>query len=245
MTVTQLASAGVSNSGPDVSLRKIYVGNVPYDIPCERLLGFFLMYGEIEEGPLGFDKSTGKSKGFAFIIYKTEEGAKAAIAEPVKNIDGHQVVCKLAVDNRKVKTPLGPTGVVGSDNAQSQPPQPQSSMPLTQFGVPGNLPPYGNFSGLSSSSYGLNSAFPGSMGGGGGGYSGAYGVSQYGGPGSSEFGGLNNATTSMYRLPPSSVGYPESGPYGLSQQQQQQPPPFPPRVPPGAGGMYQGMPPYY
>ncbi|KDP21080.1 hypothetical protein JCGZ_21551 [Jatropha curcas] len=260
MTVTQLASAGQSSSvagSGDVSLRKIYVGNVPYDIPSERLLGFFLAYGEIEEGPLGFDKATGKSKGFAFIIYKTEEGAKAAIADPVKNLDGHQILCKMAADNKKVKSQ---GGVVG-DSTQPQPPsqqrssmpgsqqppaQPQSSMP-GQYGVPGNLPPYGGFSGLGSNGYGLNSTLPGGgYGGPGGSYGGQYGVSQYGGPNSGEFGGLNNAGNSMYRMPPSSAGmgtggYPDGGPYGLSQQHQ--PSSVPPRVPPG--GMYQGMPPYY
>ncbi|XP_065879679.1 UBP1-associated protein 2C [Euphorbia lathyris] len=248
MTVTQLASAGQSNagsSGTDVSLRKIYVGNVPYDIPSERLLGFFLSYGEVEEGPLGFDKVTGKSKGFAFIIYKTEEGAKAAISDPVKIIDGHQVVCKMAADNKKVK----PQGGVNNDNAPPQPqapppPQPQSSMPGSQYGVPGNMPPYGGYSSMGGNGYGMNSSMPGSMG--GGGYSGPYGVSQYGASNSGEFGGMNNPGNSMYRMPPSSGGmgsggYPDAAPYGLSQQHQ--PSTMPPRVPPG--GMYQGMPPYY
>ncbi|KAF2305302.1 hypothetical protein GH714_003591 [Hevea brasiliensis] len=190
MTVTQLASAGLSNSGSsggDVWSRKIYVGNVPYDIPQRDFL------------------------------------------------------CKMAVDNKKAKTE---GGVVG-DNAQPQPPpQPQSSMPGSQYGVPGSLPPYGGFSGLGSSGYGLNSSLPGSIG--SGGYGGPYGVSQFGGPSSGEFGGLNSAGNSMYRMPPSSVGmasggYPDGAPYGLSQQHQ--PSPLPPRVPPG--GMYQGMPPYY
>ncbi|MGV7428876.1 hypothetical protein PJI19_29435, partial [Mycobacterium kansasii] len=55
ITVTQLAATG--NTGPaggvDVSMRKIYVGNIPFEISSERLLGHFSAYGEIEEGPLG------------------------------------------------------------------------------------------------------------------------------------------------------------------------------------------------
>ncbi|KAL0328432.1 UNVERIFIED_CONTAM: UBP1-associated protein 2C [Sesamum calycinum] len=104
MTVTQLAAAGISggggpgagggvggvNNAVDVSLRKIYVSNVPYDMPAERLLQHFSMYGEIEEGPLGFDKATGKSKGFALFVYKTAEAARASLVDPTKNIDGHQ-----------------------------------------------------------------------------------------------------------------------------------------------------------
>ncbi|KAI5662427.1 hypothetical protein M9H77_21750 [Catharanthus roseus] len=108
MTVTQLAAAGTSG-GPggggtnpvDVSMRKIYVANVPYDMPAERLLAHFSMYGEIEEGPLGFDKTTGKSKGFALFVYKTAEAARASLVDPIKNIDGHQLNCKLAIDGKK------------------------------------------------------------------------------------------------------------------------------------------------
>ncbi|XP_019153988.1 PREDICTED: UBP1-associated protein 2C-like [Ipomoea nil] len=122
MTVTQLAAAGMqggpgggsSNNPVDISLRKIYVGNVPYDMPTERLLQQFSMYGEIEEGPLGFDKVTGKSKGYALFVYKTAEAARASIMEPVKNIDGKQLNCKLAIDGKKGKSgPSGPGGAQG------------------------------------------------------------------------------------------------------------------------------------
>lgn len=118
MTVTQLAAAGISG-GPgggasnlmDVSMRKIYVANVPYDMSAERLLVHFSRYGEIEEGPLGFDKATGKSKGFALFVYKTAEAARASLVDPVKNIDGHQLNCKLAIDGKKGKPGAGDTGV--------------------------------------------------------------------------------------------------------------------------------------
>ncbi|KVH93129.1 UBP1-associated protein 2C-like [Cynara cardunculus var. scolymus] len=109
MTVTQLASAGFTNGASvtanlqtlDVSSRKIYVGNVPYDMPGERLLAHFSSYGEMEEGPLGFDKITGKSRGFALFIYKNVDGARASLVDPVKTIDGHQLNCKLANDNKR------------------------------------------------------------------------------------------------------------------------------------------------
>ncbi|XP_022848467.1 UBP1-associated protein 2C-like [Olea europaea var. sylvestris] len=128
MTVTQLAAAGMSGgSGPgvgsvgegnnhvDVSARKIYVANVPYDMPAERLLQHFSMYGEIEEGPLGFDKATGKSKGFALFVYKTAEAARASLVDPMKNIDGHQLNCKLAIDGKRGKPPMmGAAGPVGA-----------------------------------------------------------------------------------------------------------------------------------
>ncbi|OMO92426.1 hypothetical protein COLO4_17604 [Corchorus olitorius] len=226
VTVTQLAAAGNSatnNNPADVHMRKIYVANVPYDMPADKLLGHFAQYGEIEEGPLGFDKQTGKSRGFALFVYKTPDGAQAALVEPVKNIDGRQMNCKLAIEGKKGKP--GPDGMMPSGG-----------------GAPGNAP------GAHGGGYGG----PGGPGGlGGYGYSGGL----QGPPG--PMGGLGGAGggSSMYRLPPSSVGvpsggYPESGHYSLSSssafagQHHQGAGTSPvPRVPPG--GMYPNGPPFY
>ncbi|KAF7803341.1 UBP1-associated protein 2C-like [Senna tora] len=220
MTVTQLAAAGLSGTS-DVSARKIFVGNVPFDISSERLLSYFLAFGEIEEGPLGFDKGNGKSKGFAFFVYKTEEGARASLVEPVKTIDGHQVVCKLAMDNKKGKPGGVPT--------QGPPGLPVNSMAAqqTQPSLPGPM---------MGSNYGGHGQVPSSMttnngGGYGPGIGGGYSGSQFNGPPSGDYGA---------RLPPSSAGMPSAG-YPVPSQHQQ--PMQMPRLAPG--GMYQGMPPYY
>lgn len=112
MTVCQLASTGALQTNPnqEVSHRKIYVGNVPLDLSADRLLALFAGYGEIEEGPLGFDKYTGRSRGFALIIYKTVDAAKRALLEPIKTIDGIQMYCKLAAENQKQQGRQGPGG---------------------------------------------------------------------------------------------------------------------------------------
>lgn len=99
MAVCQLATTGpVPQAQPSQgqASRKIYVGNVPHDLSADKLLSVFSQYGEIEEGPLGFDKKTGKSRGFALFIYKSADSVKRALEEPTKTIDGHQVSCKLA-----------------------------------------------------------------------------------------------------------------------------------------------------
>ncbi|KAL3522459.1 hypothetical protein ACH5RR_015293 [Cinchona calisaya] len=270
ITVTQLAAAGNSGNSQsaDLALRKIYVGNIPFEISSERLLSHFSMYGEIEEGPLGFDKQTGKAKGFAFFVYKTEEGARASLVDPMKTIDGHQVVCKLATDNKKVKQPqnVGPGG--------GMPGMPNSApvgMPGDgNYGAPGGG--YGGYGRIGDPGmqqpqqqpgmiqapqlntggpgvYGQGTGFGGYNQGGGqfGSAGGATGPGEYAGVAGLNTGGGSN----MYRMPPSSIGmptsggYPDAGNYGLtsaypSQINQQG---AGPRVPPG--GMYQGMPHYY
>ncbi|CAL9044233.1 UBP1-associated protein 2C-like [Musa acuminata AAA Group] len=304
MTVTQLAAAGNSGSGAapsaDVSLRKIYVANVPADMPSDRLLAHFSSYGEIEEGPLGFDKQTGKFRGFALFVYKTVEGARNSLVDPNKNIDGHNLVCKLAIEGKKGKPgapapgaapmggvpgqPMGGGADMGPDGlglgAQSSLPSSLSS----QYGGPGSgLGSYGGYSGSAlpgaaglSHHHNMNSSLPSSMGPGtpglssvgsqvpsslggavaggyGGGLGGPLGSSQYGGPGSGGYGGYGMGS-SLYRMPPSSVGmpsggYPEGGHYPLSssayQGQHHQPAGSSPgqRVP--GGGLYPNVPPYY
>lgn len=94
-------------SSESVANRKIYVGNVPKTMQGGTLLEFFSKYGEVEEGPLGFDRETGKCKGFALFIYKSSESARKCLEEPLKKINGHQVHCKLA-ESQKSKDE-GPT----------------------------------------------------------------------------------------------------------------------------------------
>ncbi|XP_076924236.1 UBP1-associated protein 2C-like [Bidens hawaiensis] len=262
ITVAQLAAARESGN-VDVSMRKIYVGNVPFEISSERLLSHFSSYGEIEEGPLGFDKQSGKTKGFAFFVYKSEEGARNSLVDPIKNIDGSQVICKMATDGKKGK-PGGVGTQVPTGHGDGAPPPMPGSM-NTGYG---SLPTYGGYSSgrpLPHQNPPMNSSVPPVSGGGGygnqgppsfgvgsgggygsGGYnSGGYGSgSHYGG---GDYPGVNSYGSSMNRMPPSSGGgYPDGGGYGLSSAyptQMHQPPPPGPRGPPGP--MYHGGPPYY
>uniref|UniRef100_A0A0C9S7P6 TSA: Wollemia nobilis Ref_Wollemi_Transcript_13014_2084 transcribed RNA sequence n=1 Tax=Wollemia nobilis TaxID=56998 RepID=A0A0C9S7P6_9CONI len=138
MTVSQLASAGSQQTQPatDVSARKIYVGNVPMDMPADRLLSLFSQYGEIEEGPLGFDKQSGRSRGFALFIFKSVEATRRSLEEPTKTIDGHQLFCKLAAEGQKQKpggiNPGGPVAADGSEIGGLN--QPGSGMPYNAMG---------------------------------------------------------------------------------------------------------------
>ncbi|KAF3787498.1 UBP1-associated protein 2B [Nymphaea thermarum] len=108
LTACQLASAGPVPATPPVSeytQRKIYVSNVSADIDPQRLLKFFSKYGEIEEGPLGLDKQTGKPKGFALFVYKTTDSARKALEDPHKNFEGHILHCQKAIDGPKPGKP--------------------------------------------------------------------------------------------------------------------------------------------
>ncbi|XP_058743129.1 UBP1-associated protein 2B-like [Vicia villosa] len=107
-TSCQLASAGPvpapPPNGPPVSeytQRKIFVSNVSSDIDPQKLLEFFRQFGEVEDGPLGLDKNTGRPKGFALFVYKSVESSKKALEEPNKVFEGHTLYCQKAVDGPK------------------------------------------------------------------------------------------------------------------------------------------------
>ncbi|CAN4123205.1 unnamed protein product [Withania somnifera] len=110
MTSCQLASAGPVPAPPpstaaapvsEYTQRKIFVSNVAADLEPQKLLEFFSKFGEVEEGPLGLDKQTGKPKGFCLFVYRSVEGAKKALEEPHKSFEGHTLHCQKAVDGPK------------------------------------------------------------------------------------------------------------------------------------------------
>lgn len=99
--------------------RKIFVGNVHADVDVDRLYAYFSQYGEIEEGPLGFDKSTGKPKGFALFVYKSVESARRALEDPNKNFDGKVLNVQKAIDGRTKSTPGSNSNANASATAAS------------------------------------------------------------------------------------------------------------------------------
>jgi len=58
---------------------KIFVGGLPYATTEEQLSELFGAHGELKEVHIAKDKETGKSKGFAFITYKSHKSGSAAL----------------------------------------------------------------------------------------------------------------------------------------------------------------------
>lgn len=61
-------------------MKKMYVGNIPYNATEEDLKGLFSEYGEIESLKIIQDQFTDRSKGFGFIEMVNDEDAKKALA---------------------------------------------------------------------------------------------------------------------------------------------------------------------
>ncbi|EFJ23104.1 hypothetical protein SELMODRAFT_151090 [Selaginella moellendorffii] len=145
ITVCNLASVGTSGSGGtnDQAQRKLYIGGLSYETSNETLLNIFSKYGEIEEGAVAYDKNTNKSRGFAFVTYKTVEAARNAIDDPNKTIEGRHVIVKLAAEGQKEKAP--------QVSAPSQGPQAQPGYNVVNPNIPAYArpPPPGTILGFS------------------------------------------------------------------------------------------------
>ncbi len=75
---------------------KLYVGNFPYSVDEGQLRDLFAPYGEIEELALIMDRETGRSKGFAFITFATQQAAETALEKNGVDLAGRALRVNMA-----------------------------------------------------------------------------------------------------------------------------------------------------
>ena len=60
--------------------KKLYVGNLSYDVDSSQLEQLFSAHGTVESAQVISDRDTGRSKGFGFVEMSSDAEAQAAIA---------------------------------------------------------------------------------------------------------------------------------------------------------------------
>jgi RNA recognition motif-containing protein len=60
--------------------KKLYVGNLSYDVDSSALEELFKPHGTVESAEIIADRDTGRSKGFGFVEMSSDAEAQAAIA---------------------------------------------------------------------------------------------------------------------------------------------------------------------
>lgn len=60
--------------------RKLYVGNLSYNVDSSELEQLFSSHGTVESATVISDRDTGQSKGFGFVEMSSDEEAQAAIS---------------------------------------------------------------------------------------------------------------------------------------------------------------------
>jgi len=64
--------------------KKLFVGNLSYSMTDDQLGQLFAQFGTVVSANVVKDKFSGRSKGFAFVEFETDEAA----AEAMKALDG-------------------------------------------------------------------------------------------------------------------------------------------------------------
>ena len=77
--------------------KKLFVGNLPWGLTNDSLRELFASVGEVVEAMVITDRMSGRSKGFGFVTFATEEAAQAAIAQlNEKEIEGRKIIVNVA-----------------------------------------------------------------------------------------------------------------------------------------------------
>jgi len=94
-------------SADDVDDRKLFVGSLSWETKEPNLKEYFGKFGEVESANLKTDQNTGRSRGFAFIVFKECESVDKVIEA------GNHVINGRKVDTKKAKAKQGKIFVGG------------------------------------------------------------------------------------------------------------------------------------
>jgi heterogeneous nuclear ribonucleoprotein A1/A3 len=83
--------------------RKLYVGNLPFSVSEADIEQTFSTCGDIEHVKLITDRDTGRSRGFAFVTFSTQEGADQALSKHGEEMQGRKIVVSVAKERDGVR----------------------------------------------------------------------------------------------------------------------------------------------
>ena len=82
--------------------KKLFVGNLSWNVRDDELKNAFAPHGTVEEAVVIMDRMKNRSKGFGFVTMSTEEEAQKAMeALNGQEIDGRAVNVSLAREEKK------------------------------------------------------------------------------------------------------------------------------------------------
>jgi RNA recognition motif-containing protein len=97
--------------------KKLYVGNLSYDVSSSDLETLLSPHGTVQSAEVISDRSTGRSKGFGFVEMDSEAEAQAAIAALNGQEQGGRA---LTVNEAKPRQPRSGGGYGGRGGRQDR-----------------------------------------------------------------------------------------------------------------------------
>jgi RNA recognition motif-containing protein len=100
--------------------RKLYVGNLPYEVGEADLQALFAQAGSVESVTVMRDQMTGRARGFGFVEMSTDEDAQKAISDlNAKEFGGRN----LTVNEARPKAARGGGGYGGGGSRRRSEPR--------------------------------------------------------------------------------------------------------------------------
>jgi cold-inducible RNA-binding protein len=102
--------AGNRREGDLAIPRKVFVGNLSFNTTQDRLREAFTSAGQVVSVHIGTDRETGRSRGFAFVEFSSDEEAQKAISSfNESDLDGRKLRVNAAEDRppRRAGAPSG------------------------------------------------------------------------------------------------------------------------------------------
>ncbi|MBU0727356.1 RNA-binding protein [Patescibacteria group bacterium] len=82
--------------------KKLFIGNLSWSIDDAKMEEIFSAYGVVTESFVMKDRDSGRSRGFGFVTFESEEAADKAIAElDGTEVDGRNIVVNEAKEKKE------------------------------------------------------------------------------------------------------------------------------------------------
>lgn len=81
--------------------KKLFIGNLDFSVTDEELQETFSPFGAIEEIRVITDHESGRSRGFAFVTFSTEEAAESALNLDGQAINGRNIRVTIATERSR------------------------------------------------------------------------------------------------------------------------------------------------
>ncbi|XP_045811212.1 glycine-rich RNA-binding protein 4, mitochondrial-like [Trifolium pratense] len=105
---TSQAPSPMLNYLRHMSSSKLFIGGLSYGVDDQSLRDAFSTYGDVTEARVITDRDTGRSRGFGFVSYTSEDAATSALAMDGQDLNGRPV--RVSYANDRPSAPRGGGG---------------------------------------------------------------------------------------------------------------------------------------
>ncbi|CAI9107574.1 OLC1v1006958C1 [Oldenlandia corymbosa var. corymbosa] len=92
-----------------IRTKKIFVGGLPPSLTKDEFMEYFLSFGEITDAIIMYDRATGRSRGFGFITFDSEDAVDRVLNRNFHELNSKNVEVKRALP-KEVSSGLGTRG---------------------------------------------------------------------------------------------------------------------------------------